>query len=167
MNETTSTSAIVLERTFAAPATLIWQMWTDPEHFCAWYGPTGAAVTVMIMDVRVGGHRRVGMRMQTPNGEMQMTFSGEHLEVVAPERLAYTESMSDDDGNVLAPSDMGMPEGHPTTTTVTVELQETSGRTTMVLTHTGIPADSPGATGWQMALDKLASYVTAVSPPSA
>ena len=27
----------------------------------------------------------------------------------------------------------------------------------MVLTHAGVPADSPGAAGWAMALDKLAT----------
>jgi hypothetical protein len=27
--------------------------------------------------------------------------------------------------------------------------------------HVGIPSDSPGATGWTMALDKLAAYVGA------
>lgn len=31
----------------------------------------------------------------------------------------------------------------------------------MVMTHVGIPADSPGTTGWTMALDKLDTYVEA------
>jgi hypothetical protein len=31
----------------------------------------------------------------------------------------------------------------------------------MVLTHAGVPADSPGAAGWRMALDKLAAHVAA------
>jgi hypothetical protein len=56
---------------------------------------------------------------------------------------------------------MGMPEGHPTTTEVRVELQQTDDRTIMVLTHAGIPSDSPGAMGWNMAFDKLATYVAA------
>lgn len=166
MTNKTSPSAVVIERTFDAPAALIWQLWTEPKHFEAWYGPDGAAISVVTMDVWVGGRRLVGMQMQTPNGEMQMWFTGEHLEVVANQRLVYTESMCDEGGNVLAPSDMGMPEGHPTTTTVTVELREVAGCTTMVVTHAGIPADSPGAAGWQMALDKLAGYVAAL-PPSA
>lgn len=167
MTDTTSTNAIVLERTFDAPATLIWQLWTDPEKFARWYGPTGAAITVVTMDLRVGGRRMVGMRMQTPGGEMLMWFTGEHLVVAPNHRLVYTESMCDESGNVLAPSDTGMPEGHPRTTTITVELHEVGGRTTMVLTHAGIPADSPGATGWQMALDKLATYVKTVGSPPA
>jgi len=32
-----------------------------------------------------------------------------------------------------------------------------------VLTHVGIPHDSPGAAGWAMALDKLAAYLAAYS----
>jgi len=31
----------------------------------------------------------------------------------------------------------------------------------MVLTHVGIPEDSPGAIGWAMALDKLAAHTEA------
>ena len=27
------------------------------------------------------------------------------------------------------------------------------------MTHRGVPADSPGAAGWTMALDKLATYL--------
>ena len=29
--------AIVIERTFDAPVDLIWQMWTQAEHFKKWY----------------------------------------------------------------------------------------------------------------------------------
>jgi uncharacterized protein YndB with AHSA1/START domain len=150
-----SQDAVVIERSFDAPVDLIWQMWTDPEHFKAWYGPDGATIPVAKMDVRVGGARLVCMEMQTPNGPMQMWFTGEYREVVENERLVYTESMSDENGNVLSPSDMGMPEGHPTTTEVRVELEDVGGRTKMVMTHAGVPADSPGAAGWEMALDKL------------
>ncbi|MBI4884271.1 MAG: SRPBCC domain-containing protein [Actinobacteria bacterium] len=157
-----SQEALTIQRSFDAPVDLIWKMWTDPEHFAAWYGPTGAKIPVAKLDVRVGGRRLVAMEMQTPGGMMQMWFTGEYLEVVANERLVYTESMSDENGNVLSPADMGMPAGHPATTEVRVELAATGGGTKMVLTHVGIPGDSPGATGWAMAFDKLADYVQAV-----
>ena len=40
MAETTDDrGAVVIERSFDAPAELVWQMWTVPEHFKAWYGP--------------------------------------------------------------------------------------------------------------------------------
>jgi uncharacterized protein YndB with AHSA1/START domain len=148
--------AVRIERSFDAPVELIWQMWTDPEQFAAWYGPTGTTIPVAKMDVRVGGTRLVCMDVQTPNGPMQMWFSGQYREVVENERLVYTESMSDENGKVMAPSDIGMPEGHPTTTEVRVELENVDGRTKMVVTHAGIPSDSPGAAGWAMAFDKLA-----------
>jgi uncharacterized protein YndB with AHSA1/START domain len=159
MTDDSRTQDVVIERSFSAPVDLIWQMWTEPEHFKAWYGPDGATIPTAKMDVRVGGTRLVGMEMPTPNGLMQMWFAGEYREVIENERLVYTEFMSDKDGNVVSPSDMGMPEGHPTTTEVRVELEDIGGRTRMVLTHTGIPAGSPGAAGWTMALDKLAAHV--------
>jgi uncharacterized protein YndB with AHSA1/START domain len=155
--------SVVIERSFDAPIDLIWRMWTEPDHFKAWYGPQGAAIPVAMMDVRVGGSRHVGMEMETPNGLMQMWFTGTYREVVENERLVYTESMSDESGKLLSASDMGMPEGHPTTTEVIVELKEVGGRTRMVMTHVGIPKDSPGAAGWTMAFDKLADLVTAQS----
>ncbi len=151
--------AVVIERSFDAPVELVWQMWTDPEHFKAWYGPVGASIPVAQMDVRVGGKRLVCMEVRTPGGPMQMWFTGEYREVVENERLVYTESMSDEHGNVLSSSDLGMPDGHPTMTEVRVELEDVGGRTKLVVTHAGIPSDSPGAAGWEMALDKLGARV--------
>lgn len=153
--------AVVIERSFDAPVELIWQMWTVPEHFKAWYGPDGAAIPVASLDLRVGGTRLVCMRVQSPNGPMQMWFTGEYREVIENKRLVYTEAMCDENGNISSPADMGMPEGHPVTTEVRVDLESIEGRTKMVVTHAGIPAESPGAAGWTMALDKLAAYVAA------
>lgn len=156
-----SQHAVVIERSFNAPVGLIWKMWTDPEHFKAWYGPSGTTIPVATMDVRVGGARLVCMQMQTPTGSMQMWFTGEYLEVVEPERLVYTELMSDEHGKVSSPSQMGMPDGHPTTTEVRVELEDVGGRTKMVMTHAGITSDLAGASGWTMAFDKLTVHVEA------
>ncbi len=157
-----TTNSVVIERTLDAPIDLVWRMWTESEHFAAWYGPTGASIPTATMDVRVGGGRHIQMQMQTPNGEMQMWFVGEYREVAAPTRLVYTESMSDPDGNVMSPADMGMPPGHPETTEVVVELEDVGGRTKMVMTHVGVPAESPGAQGWAMALDKLEAHLGAL-----
>lgn len=148
-------NAVVIERTVDAPIALLWELWTRPEHFRAWYGPEGATLPVADMDVNVGGRRHVCMEMQTPNGPMQMWFVGEYREVNPTTRLVYTESMSNEHGDVVSPADMGMPGDHPATTEVTVELEDRGAQTRMVMTHAGIPADSPGAMGWNMAIDKL------------
>jgi uncharacterized protein YndB with AHSA1/START domain len=144
---------VVIDRTFAAPIEVVWQLWTTAEHFGAWYGPVGARVTVEAFDVRVGGKRRISMEVDTPGGPMRMWFTGEHLEVVEPVRLVYTEAMTTSDGHVAAPA------GHPSTTEVRVELTAVDGGTRMVLTHVGVPAGSPGAAGWAMALEKLAAHL--------
>ncbi len=154
-------SAVVIERVFDAPSATVWRMWTEPEHFAAWYGPQGATIPESTLDARVGGVRRVCMQMDTPNGPHRMWFAGEHLEVVEGRRLVYTEAMTDADGNVLSPADLGMPGDHPSLTQVIVELEPLGQTTRMVMTHVGVPADSPGAIGWGMAFDKLAAYLGA------
>jgi uncharacterized protein YndB with AHSA1/START domain len=156
---TDQTSSVVLERTFDAPIHLVWKMWTDPDHFAAWYGPDGATVPVATMDVRVGGSRLIAMAMETPGGPRQMWFAGEYREIVENERLVYTEFVADESGTALPPSAMGMPDDHPVTTEVVVELEDLGGRTRMVMTHVGVPQGSPGAIGWTMAFAKLERYV--------
>ena len=94
-----SKDAVVIERTFDAPIDLIWQMWTQPEHFKRWYGPKGFSVPVAEMDVRVGGKRLVCMEMQTPDRNTKMWFTGEYREVTPTKRLVYTDSMADENGN--------------------------------------------------------------------
>jgi uncharacterized protein YndB with AHSA1/START domain len=158
-DEDRSQESLVMERLFDAPIGVVWEMWTRGEHFARWYGPDGATIPVADFDLRVGGTRRICMQVQTPDGPAQMWFTGEHLEVVQPVLLVYTESMSDEQGNVLPPEAMGMPPGHPSTTQVRVELQTVGDRTRLTLTHIGIPSESPGAAGWTMALDKLAARV--------
>ena len=159
-----SNEAVVIERIFNAPVKDVWQLWTDPDHFASWYGPEGATIPVAKMDVRVGGARLVGMEVQTPNGTRRMWFAGEYREVVPPRRLVYTESMSDEDGRILSPTELGMPEGHPLVTEVSVDLEDHDGGTRMVLTHLGIPAGSPGEAGWIMALGKLVALIEARNP---
>ena len=152
--------AVVIERIFEAPIDIIWQMWTDPDHFKNWYGPTGFTVPVADMDMRVGGKRLVCMA--SPDGSMKMWTTGEYIEIALKERLVYTESQADENGNVVSPSSMGMPEGYPTTTEVTVLLEDLGGRTKMVMTHAGMPAGSGAGSGWEQAFDKLADHIKTV-----
>ncbi|MBN8580863.1 MAG: SRPBCC domain-containing protein [Anaerolineae bacterium] len=153
---------IVIERIFNAPTGLIWQMWTQPIHFQNWYGPQGVKIPVAEMDVRVGGKRLVCMEMQTPKGVMKMWTTGEYVEIVPNKRLVYTESMSDENGNVMSASDMGMPEDFPTTTQVIVELEDLGNRTKMKMTHAGMPASQGAGGGWEQAFTKMETYIQTV-----
>jgi uncharacterized protein YndB with AHSA1/START domain len=141
--------AVVIERNFDAPRDLVWRMWTDGDEFASWYGPPGAAISVAELDVRIGGRRRVCMEMVGPDGPMRMWFGGEHMKIEPPSLLVYTEQITDETG---AATDAGH------NTEVRVELFETAdGGTRMVMTHVGVPSGSPGASGWQMAFEKLAA----------
>ena len=159
----TDTKDVQIERTFDAPIDLIWAMWTEAEHYANWYGPTGATIPKAEMDVTVGGRRHIGMEMQTPNGAMQMFFVGEYREIEPKTRLVYTEAMADADGNEMTSEQMGMPAGMPMETSVIVELEDLGGRTKMVMTHQGVPADSPGGQGWTMAIEKMEARVAELS----
>jgi uncharacterized protein YndB with AHSA1/START domain len=160
MSDTNLKDAVVIERTFAAPQSLIWQIWTEPEHFKKWYGPKGFTVPVANMDLRVGGKRLICMT--SPDGSMKMWTTGEFTEIAPHHRLVYTESPADENGNVMSPSAMGMPEGYPATTKVTVLLEDLGGRTKMVMTHAGMPAGSGADGGWEQAFDKLVAHIETV-----
>ena len=158
-NDTVFEDALVIERSFNAPAELIWQMWTDPEHFKRWYGPQGFTVPSAEMELRVGGRRLICMA--SPDSSMKMWTVGEYKEIVPTTRLVYTESPADENGNAISPAAMGMPEGYPATTEVAVVLEDLGGRTKMVMTHAGVPASSGAGGGWEQAFDKLAEYAEA------
>lgn len=158
MSESTmSPDAIIIERVFEASVEVIWEMWTKPEHFKQWYGPQGFTVPVAEMDVRVGGKRLICMA--SPDGSMKMWTVGEFVEVAPYNRLVFTESPADEAGNVLSPTAVGMPAHFPDSTEVTVLLEEVGGRTKMMMTHAGMPAESGAGGGWSQAFDKLAEYV--------
>jgi uncharacterized protein YndB with AHSA1/START domain len=147
------TDTVVIERNFDSPIEQVWQMWTTPELFATWYGPVGATIPVCEMNVTEGGKRRVCMQFETPSGPRRMWFTGVFVAVVAPTLLVYTESASDDEH---AASD-----DESDATEVRLELSQRGTTTFVVLTHSGIPAGSPGEAGWRMALDKLAELVDA------
>ena len=158
MNDRTiSEDAVVIERIFEATVELIWKIWTEPEQFKQWYGPKGFTIPVAEMDLRVGGKRLICMA--SPDGSMKMWTIGEFLEIVPNQRLVYSESPADENGNQVSPSVIGMPEGYPETTEVTVLFDDLGGRTKMVMTHAGVPASSGADGGWNQAFDKLEDYV--------
>lgn len=157
-----SPDAVVLTRTIAVSIAQAWELWADAAHFQQWYGPKGANIPLAEFDAQIGGARKVCMEMNTPNGPMQMWFVGKFVTLNEPDLIEYTEALGDADGNVLPPSAMGMPDDHPMVTQVSVRFTAVDDTTTsFTLTHAGIPADSPGASGWAMALDKLQTYASA------
>ena len=107
-------------------------MWTEAEHLRSGMDRRRDD-PVAKMDVRVGGSRLVCMEVQTSQGRRCRCGHRQVREVVANARLVVHGIDVGRDGNVVSPSDMGMPEGHPITTEISVELEDVDGRTRMVI----------------------------------
>ncbi len=109
---------VVVTRIFAAPRTLVFDAYTQPELLKRWYGAPGRSLVICEVDLRVGGAYRFLWRGA---GRKDVGMHGVHREVTRPERLVRTERWEDwDAGEVVE----------------TVTFTERDGRTT--LTSTGL-----------------------------
>lgn len=90
----------VISRVLDASRELVFRAWTDCEHLEKWWGPKGFKVDVCKIDLRPGGIFHY--RLVAPNGgEMWGKFV--YREIVAPERLVYVNSFSDENAGVVKP----------------------------------------------------------------
>ena len=79
---------VIITRTYDAPARLLFEAWSKPEHLKKWFGPVGYPVTMCEMDFRKGGQWRAAMT--GPGGEQQTPFGGEYLEIVPGRRIVFS-----------------------------------------------------------------------------
>ncbi|HVS80056.1 MAG TPA: SRPBCC family protein, partial [Candidatus Paceibacterota bacterium] len=90
--------------------------------------------------------------------EIDMYDTGVFEEIVPMEKLVYTDSFADKDGNPVSPAAYGMPD-MPDVMRVTIELEDAEGgKTKFSLRHDGAPAGQNGTNmqaGWGETLDKL------------
>ncbi|HOI12726.1 MAG TPA: SRPBCC domain-containing protein [Methanoculleus sp.] len=150
---------LFIQRIFAASREPVWKAWTDPELIGRWWGPKGFTAPFIRVDLREGG--RYLFNMRSPEGQ-DFWSTGEYREIVPVERLVFTDSFSDAEGNVVPASTYGMSEDWPRELLVTVTFEEHGGGTKMTLREAGIPAgDSLDAAeaGWNESFDKLAEVL--------
>ncbi len=122
---------LVITRTFDAPRELVFQAFTQAEHLQHWWGPKGMTLSVSKVDVRPGGIFHFSM--ETPDGH-KMWGKFVYREIVAPEKLVYTNSFSDEEGNIIrAP----FSETWPLEVLNTLTFTEDNGKT--ILTLHGVP----------------------------
>ncbi len=95
-NVTTSRSAVVtlpsdteilITREFAAPKHLVYKAWTTPALIRRWWHANRGEVTLVEVDLRVGGKWRTVMVA----GGHEVGFHGEYREIVPNERIVATE----------------------------------------------------------------------------
>jgi uncharacterized protein YndB with AHSA1/START domain len=84
-----SDDQILITRTFAAPARLVWRAVTEPDLVRRWWGAGRGAMTVCEIDLRVGGAWRYVMTAES--NAMEVGFHGTFLEIVEHEKIVQTE----------------------------------------------------------------------------
>jgi uncharacterized protein YndB with AHSA1/START domain len=121
---TRNAGSIVIERTYRAPVTTLWELWTTKTGFESWWGPQGFRADVHELDARPGGTLRYDMVADTPEmvaAMLEMGGSASHsvhsrFTVVQPHsRLVLT--------NVID----FLPGVDPYESDITVELVPTDG----------------------------------------
>ena len=123
----------------------------DPKHLSQWWGPRGFTNPVCELDLRPDGALRIVMR--APNGT-DYPMKGVFREIVAPERLVFTNIAVDQDGNHII-------EG-----LTTVTFTELGGKTKLTLHTTAAALTAQAArmiegmdAGWTQSIDKLEAYL--------
>jgi uncharacterized protein YndB with AHSA1/START domain len=96
--------------------------------------------------------------MRSPEGK-EYWGTGVFREIIPMERLVFTDSFADANGNVVPATHYGMGADFPLEMLVTVTFEDQDGKTKMTLRHSGLPAgpESEGThQGWSESFDKLA-----------
>ena len=147
----TATRELTLTRVFDAPRAVVFKMWTDATHLSQWWGPKGFTNPVCELDLRPDGALRIVMR--APNGA-EFPMKGVFREIVAPERLVFTNIAVDQDGNHII-------EG-----LTTVTFTALGGKTKLTLHTTAAALTAQAArmiegmdAGWTQSIDKLEAYL--------
>ena len=162
----------VITRTFDAPRDLVFRAFADPGHMMHWWGPKGFTVVASRMDLRPGGVYHYGMK-GPERGVMWGKFV--YREIVAPQRLVFVNSFSDEAGDITR---------HPLSPTWPLELlstitfDERADGTLLTIRWSPLPSatDEERRTfdaahggmkqGWAATLDQLAQYLaTAMGAP--
>jgi uncharacterized protein YndB with AHSA1/START domain len=111
------------------------------------------------IDLRPGG---IFLRCMRSPGGQEFWVTGVFREIVAPERLVFTDSFADAEGNVVPPARYGVGPGMPLERLVTVTFEEHAGSTKVTLRHAGLPSGADRDLfrhGWASGLESLAGYL--------
>jgi uncharacterized protein YndB with AHSA1/START domain len=141
MNEADRHASVRIARTFNAPAERVFAAWTSAEVLRRWWHAEHEWETpIAEVDARVGGAIRLVMRNPADGGEYG--GRGTYTLIEPPRRLSFTWTWDRD-----------------TSATQLVELEfiDQGQRTTVVMTHTGLPEAETDEyrDGWEKSFDNL------------
>lgn len=139
-------STIQLHRVLRASPDRVYRAFLEAEAMAKWIPPYGFTGKVHEMDARVGGTYRMSFTNFATGQEH--SFGGEYRELVASEKLRYTDKF--DDPNL------------PGAMITTVTLKPVSCGTELHIVQEGVPDAIPAEMcylGWQESLEQLARLV--------
>lgn len=145
-NATRKDISLKIVRDFEAPTSLVFRVWSTPEHMLRWWGPRDFTPHSVKMDFRPGGAWRACIR--SPEGQ-DYWMGGIYREVLEPEKLIFTFAWDED----------GAPGAD---TLVTVSFADIGGRTRLTFHQTPfetIEERDSHQDGWGECLDRLRDYV--------
>jgi uncharacterized protein YndB with AHSA1/START domain len=147
---------VSIKRTINLPPDKVWKAWTDADTFKKWWGPKSFTCPSCTIDLKVGGKYLACMK--APDGK-EYWSTGYFREIVPMKKIVYTDSFSDDKGNVIPASELDMPGEWPLELLVTLEFENVDGITRLSLQQTGIPEEAYDdcVKGWQESFDKMES----------
>jgi uncharacterized protein YndB with AHSA1/START domain len=158
----------VISRVFDASRELVFKAWTEPQRLKHWWGPKGFPCRVANLDLRPGGVFHYCLR--APDGT-DMWGKFVYREIVAPERMVFINSFSDEKGEVTRHP---MSPTWPLEMLSTVTFAEHEGRTTLTVRwvphsateeerKTFASGHESMQKGWTGTLDQFAEYLASQS----
>lgn len=165
LNADSGKDIFVINRSFDVPLEMMYEMWTNPEHFAHWLPPTGFTMQFKSADIRAGGSASYSMT----DGKTTLYGRLDYVELRQPDRLVYTQQFCDAEGRVsrhpMAPTwpetmrtVVTLAAEGPQNTRVTIEW-EVHGKATAEERATFHSAKSGMAQGWGGSFDKLEAYL--------
>jgi uncharacterized protein YndB with AHSA1/START domain len=141
---------LLITRTLDAPPSVVFALWSDPEHMKRWMGPASFTCPVAEIDFRVGGAYRV-MIKSAEHGENW--FGGVYREIERDRRLVFSFAWDND----------GPSAGVETLVTITFE--ERDGKTIQTFHQRpflNVESRDSHVGGWTEAFDKLEAYAAKI-----
>lgn len=89
---------LVITHTFEAPRDIVVKAWTEPDHLKHWWGAKGFTLHIAGFDFRPGGLFHYSQT--SPEGH-EMWGKFVYREIDVPDRLSFTSSFSDKEGNTV------------------------------------------------------------------
>lgn len=127
---------IEVTKIFNAPVEMVWQVWVEPELVKRWWGPKHFSSPVANIDFREGGQSLVSMQAPIEMGGQVFYSIWAYLKIVPMETIEFIQSLADESGNKIDPTQTGMPPDFPLEirTLVTFKALE-NGKTEMRVTE--------------------------------